>query len=70
MLSPCCRLDSSAACMLKEVFFTCSMTLTLDGTQQMFSTIRQFVDLQANFTQLALDPNGNDVAALLKGKFR
>jgi hypothetical protein len=31
----------------------------------MFSTIRQFSDLKVSFTQLALDQNGNDVAALL-----
>jgi hypothetical protein len=31
----------------------------------MFQTIRQFSDLKASFQQLALDPNGNDVAALL-----
>jgi hypothetical protein len=36
----------------------------------MFATIRQFSDLKVSFTQLALDPNGNDVAALLRGKFR
>jgi hypothetical protein len=46
------------------------MTLTFDGTQQMFSTISQFVDLRTNFTHLTLDPNGNDVAALLKGRCR
>ena len=32
---------------------------------EMFSTIRQFSDLKVSFTQLALDQNGNDVAALL-----
>jgi hypothetical protein len=31
----------------------------------MFATVRQFSDLKVSFTQLALDPNGNDVAALL-----
>ena len=56
--------------MLKEVFFTCYITLTFDGTQKMFATIRQFTEMKVNFTQLDLDPNGNDVAALLKGKFR
>ncbi len=32
----------------------------------MFATIRQFADLRATFTQLKLDPNGNDVDALLR----
>ena len=31
-----------------------------------FQTIRNFVDLKESFSMLALDPNGNDVAALLR----
>ena len=37
-------------------------------SSEMFATIRQFSDLKASFTQLDLDPNGNDVAALLTCK--
>ena len=44
-----------------------ALTLLRLGTflAEMFATVRQFSDLKISFTQLALDPNGNDVAALL-----